>query len=53
VPPGRDRSTVPSAIQRTADSTLHVIDSAAHMPNLERAEEFNEVLTAFLARLEH
>ncbi|GGN65676.1 alpha/beta hydrolase [Streptomyces albiflavescens] len=35
------------------DSTLHVIDSAAHMPNLERAEEFNEVLAAFLARLEN
>ncbi|MFI6486955.1 alpha/beta fold hydrolase [Streptomyces sp. NPDC050564] len=35
------------------DSTLHVIDSAAHMPNLERAAEFNEVLAAFLARIEN
>lgn len=33
------------------DSTLHVIGSAAHMPNLERAEEFNGVLAGFLARL--
>jgi 3-oxoadipate enol-lactonase len=32
------------------DSTLHVIGSAAHMPNLERAEEFNDVLADFLAR---
>ncbi|WP_406177866.1 alpha/beta fold hydrolase [Streptomyces sp. NBC_00996] len=35
------------------DSTLHVIDSAAHMPNLERAKEFNEVLAVFLARIEN
>ncbi|MFD4549795.1 alpha/beta fold hydrolase [Streptomyces sp. NPDC058466] len=34
------------------DSTLHVVESAAHMPNLERAEEFNGVLADFLAGLE-
>ncbi|WP_371598730.1 alpha/beta fold hydrolase [Streptomyces sp. NBC_00564] len=34
------------------DSTLQVIDSAAHMPNLERPEEFNEALAGFLARLD-
>ncbi|MFD4625637.1 alpha/beta fold hydrolase [Streptomyces sp. NPDC058475] len=34
------------------DSTLHVVESAAHMPNLERAEEFNGVLADFLAALE-
>ncbi|MEU7339227.1 alpha/beta hydrolase [Streptomyces sp. NPDC007074] len=34
------------------DSTLRVIASAAHLPNLERPEEFNEALAAFLARLD-
>jgi len=33
------------------DSTLQVIDAAAHMPNLERPEEFNGVLADFLRRL--
>ncbi|MDX3751965.1 alpha/beta hydrolase [Streptomyces sp. AK08-02] len=31
------------------DSTLHVIEHAAHMPNLERPAEFNEALAGFLA----
>jgi 3-oxoadipate enol-lactonase len=35
------------------DSTLRVIDGAAHMPNLERPEEFDEALGEFLARLDH
>jgi pimeloyl-ACP methyl ester carboxylesterase len=34
------------------DSTLRVIDGAAHMPNLERPEEFDEALGEFLARLD-
>ncbi|MFE9765373.1 alpha/beta fold hydrolase [Streptomyces sp. NPDC005808] len=34
------------------DSTLRVIDSAAHMPNLERPEEFNEALAGFLAEVD-
>ncbi|MGW5371334.1 alpha/beta fold hydrolase [Streptomyces sp. NPDC004009] len=34
------------------DSTLHVSEGAAHMPNLERPEEFNEVLGRFLARVD-
>ncbi|MFI6009479.1 alpha/beta fold hydrolase [Streptomyces sp. NPDC051243] len=34
------------------DSTLRVIDGAAHMPNLERPGEFNEALGAFLARVD-
>ncbi|MBQ1092712.1 alpha/beta fold hydrolase [Streptomyces sp. B93] len=34
------------------DSTLHVIEGAAHMPNLERPAEFNRALGDFLARLE-
>ncbi|WP_405880912.1 alpha/beta hydrolase [Streptomyces sp. NBC_01136] len=34
------------------DSTLRVIDSAAHLPNLERPEEFNGALADFLKRLE-
>ncbi|TPQ21704.1 alpha/beta fold hydrolase [Streptomyces sporangiiformans] len=29
-------------------STLHIIARAAHMPNLERPDEFNEALAAFL-----
>jgi 3-oxoadipate enol-lactonase len=34
------------------DSTLHVIEGAAHMPNLERPEEFNEALGKFLAGID-
>ncbi|MGP4084601.1 alpha/beta fold hydrolase [Streptomyces sp. KR55] len=34
------------------DATLHVIDSAAHMPNLERPEEFNTALSGLLARVD-
>ncbi len=34
------------------DSALRVIAGAAHMPNLERPEEFNEALGAFLARVD-
>ncbi|MFF3328587.1 alpha/beta fold hydrolase [Streptomyces sp. NPDC002888] len=34
------------------DSVLRVIDGAAHMPNLERPEEFNEALGTFLKRVD-
>ncbi|MGI5456366.1 alpha/beta fold hydrolase [Streptomyces sp. CA-249302] len=34
------------------DSTLRVIEGAAHLPNLERPGEFNEVLDEFMARVE-
>ncbi|MFF4356652.1 alpha/beta fold hydrolase [Streptomyces sp. NPDC001604] len=34
------------------DSTLHVIEGTAHMPNLERPKEFNEALESFLARID-
>ncbi|WP_037675028.1 alpha/beta fold hydrolase [Streptomyces griseus] len=34
------------------DSELRVIDGSAHMPNLERPEDFNEVLRAFLKRVD-
>jgi pimeloyl-ACP methyl ester carboxylesterase len=34
------------------DSTLRVIDGAAHMPNLERPAEFNEALGTLLARID-
>ncbi|MDF3149594.1 MULTISPECIES: alpha/beta hydrolase [unclassified Streptomyces] len=34
------------------DSTLRVIEGAAHMPNLERPGEFNEALGAFLSRVD-
>ncbi|MFJ4936425.1 alpha/beta fold hydrolase [Streptomyces pseudovenezuelae] len=33
-------------------SRLHVFEGAAHLPNLERAEEFNSVLGEFLARVD-
>ncbi|MGQ4429812.1 alpha/beta fold hydrolase, partial [Streptomyces sp. SAS_260] len=33
------------------DSTLRVIEGAAHLPNLERPEEFNEMLREFLVRV--
>ncbi|MFE1884005.1 alpha/beta fold hydrolase [Streptomyces diastatochromogenes] len=33
-------------------SVLHVVAGAAHMPNLERAEEFNEVLGKFLTEVD-
>ncbi len=33
------------------DSTLRVIEGAAHLPNLERPKEFNEILGAFLAHV--
>ncbi|WP_420000160.1 alpha/beta fold hydrolase [Streptomyces boninensis] len=33
------------------DATLRVIEGAAHMPNLERAADFNAALGAFLARV--
>ncbi|MEW2285089.1 alpha/beta fold hydrolase [Streptomyces sp. NPDC047841] len=34
------------------DSVLHVVEGAAHLPNLERPEEFNRALARFLARLD-
>ena len=36
---------------RLPDSTLAVVEGAAHMPNLERPEEFDTALAAFLNRL--
>ncbi|MFD9444152.1 alpha/beta fold hydrolase [Streptomyces sp. NPDC060006] len=33
------------------DSVLHVVRKAAHMPNLEQPDEFNEALAGLLARL--
>lgn len=37
--------------ERVPDATLAVIEQAAHMPNLERVDEFNAVLAEFLAAL--
>jgi pimeloyl-ACP methyl ester carboxylesterase len=34
------------------DASLHVVEGAAHLPNLERPAEFNEVLDSFLARID-
>lgn len=35
-----------------AGSTLHVIDGAAHLPNIEQPQVFNELLKKFLSRLD-
>ncbi|KPI09439.1 hypothetical protein OK074_3245 [Actinobacteria bacterium OK074] len=53
---GRDDTFTPvsdAEAMHTAlpNSTLSVIEGAAHLPNLERAGEFNGVLGAFLAEL--
>lgn len=37
--------------QRIPDSTLAIIPEAAHMPNLEREEDFNAALSTFLTTL--
>ncbi|MFI1681971.1 alpha/beta fold hydrolase [Streptomyces sp. NPDC020607] len=34
------------------DSTLHIVESAAHLPNLERPDDFNSALRTWLARLD-
>ncbi|MFI1566927.1 alpha/beta fold hydrolase [Streptomyces sp. NPDC020490] len=34
------------------DADLHVVEGAAHLPNLERPEEFNRALGTFLARVD-
>ncbi|MDG4864814.1 alpha/beta fold hydrolase [Streptomyces sp. T-3] len=54
---GRDDAYTPVADAEgmhaaLADSTLCVVEGAAHMPNLERTEEFNAALGVFLARLD-
>jgi pimeloyl-ACP methyl ester carboxylesterase len=33
------------------DSVLRVVPGAAHLPNLERPEEFDEALAGLLARM--
>jgi pimeloyl-ACP methyl ester carboxylesterase len=47
--PVRDAEAMHAALP---DSTLRVIESAAHLPNLERPAEFNRALSAFLARVD-
>ncbi|MFB9904565.1 alpha/beta fold hydrolase [Allokutzneria oryzae] len=37
--------------ERLPDSTLTVVEGAAHMPNLERTEVFNQALHTFLDRI--
>ncbi|MBT2440793.1 alpha/beta hydrolase, partial [Streptomyces sp. ISL-36] len=51
---GRDDAFTPVADAEAMhaalpDSTLVVVESAAHMPNLERPEEFDAALAAFLS----
>ncbi len=40
-----------SLARRIPDATLAVIEGAGHLPNLERAEEFDQALREFLAAL--
>jgi pimeloyl-ACP methyl ester carboxylesterase len=47
--PVRDAEAMHAALP---DSTLQVIESSAHLPNLERPAEFNRALSAFLARVD-
>ena len=37
------------AAQRLPDARLHILDGCGHVPNIERAEEFNQLVTAFLS----
>ncbi|MEV5724276.1 alpha/beta hydrolase [Streptomyces pharetrae] len=53
---GEDDEYTPVPVAETLhallpDSTLHVVKDAAHMPNLERPDEFNAALAAFLDRI--
>ena len=49
-----DPSTPPSAAEllhsKIANSSLVIIEEAAHLPNIEQAKQFNEILEEFLAR---
>jgi pimeloyl-ACP methyl ester carboxylesterase len=47
--PVRDAEEMHAALP---DSRLHVVEGAAHLPNLERPEEFNRALSDFLARVD-
>ncbi|MEV6167890.1 alpha/beta hydrolase [Streptomyces sp. NPDC051954] len=47
--PVRDAEEMHAAL---ADSTLRVVEGAAHMPNLERPAEFNDALQEFLVRVD-
>jgi len=47
--PVSDAETMHAALP---DSTLQVVEGAAHMPNLERPAEFNAALAGFLARVD-
>jgi 3-oxoadipate enol-lactonase len=47
--PVRDAEEMHAAL---ADSTLKVVEGAAHMPNLERPAEFNDALQEFLVRVD-
>ena len=38
-----------AAAERLPDARLHIFDRCGHMPNIERAEEFNQLVTAFLS----
>ncbi|MEV0259167.1 alpha/beta fold hydrolase [Streptomyces sp. NPDC050732] len=53
---GRDDAFTPVADAKAMhsalpDSVLHIVESAAHMPNLERPDEFNAALRTWLARI--
>ncbi|CAL9504628.1 alpha/beta fold hydrolase [Streptomyces sp. enrichment culture] len=47
--PVRDAEALHAAL---SDSALHVVEGAAHMPNLERPQEFDAALAGLLARVD-
>ena len=54
---GRQDSSTPVAAseemhQHIAGAQLHIIEAAAHLPNIEQPEEFNRLLKQFLSRLD-
>lgn len=38
-----------NAAERLPNARLHIFDGCGHVPNIERAEEFNKLVTAFLS----
>jgi pimeloyl-ACP methyl ester carboxylesterase len=53
---GKDDQVIPPSEAEAMNkaipqSTAHIIEKAGHLPNLEQTEEFNTIITKFLAKL--
>jgi len=44
---------VEQAGQKIKGSTIHIIDHAGHLSNMENSKEFNNQLTGFLLLIKH